>query len=83
MGSDTDNLTEYLSQNAPTGEPQPTAYYDREEDSLMVYFDNAPDYAKRLNRHVMMFLSEETNELVGFQIKGLRRIPFPQIAISG
>ena len=40
----------------------------------MFDFRNDPDYAKRINSRVTVCLSEDTDELVGCQIKGVGRV---------
>jgi len=67
-------LTEYIQSHPPVGKFAPCAYYGPEEDALMFYFRNDPDYAKRINSRVTVYLSEDTDELVGCQIKGVRRV---------
>jgi|GEM_PF-3308140 hypothetical protein len=52
----------------------PYAYYGEEEDALTFYFSGERDYAKRINSRVTVFLSEETDELVGCQVKSVRHV---------
>jgi hypothetical protein len=73
MATDTD-LERYLIENAPSGEFSPCAHYDRDADALTVFISNEPEYAKRLNSRVTAYLSEETDELMGCRIKGVRSV---------
>jgi hypothetical protein len=67
-------LIEYVRTHSAAGEFKPCAFYGDEEDALVFYFRNDPDYAKRINRRVTLYLSMETNELVGCQIKEVRSV---------
>lgn len=71
---DSEALIDYISRHTTSGEFRPCAYYGGEEDALVFYFRNEPDYAKRLNRRVTIYLSMETDELVGCQIKEVRSV---------
>lgn len=51
----------------------PQVHYGYNEDSLLFYFRNEESYARRLNNFVTVFLTFEGDELVGCQVKGLRR----------
>jgi len=66
------NLMKYLERARPKCfEPRP--YYGHEEDCLTFYFDNAESYARRVDELLTLFLSLKTNELVGCQVKGVRK----------
>jgi hypothetical protein len=65
-------LMKYLEKARPKGF-QPRPYYGPEEDCLTFYFDNAESYAKRVDELLTLFLSLKTNELVGCQVKGVRK----------
>ena len=67
-------LIKYINTHPPVGTFKPCAYYGAEEDALMFYFRNSPDYAQRINSVVTIYLSMDDNELVGCQIKGVGRI---------
>lgn len=51
-------------------------YYELnpDADALTVYFKSDPDYSKRLNDHITLYLSLETNQIVGCRIKGIKGI---------
>ncbi len=67
-----EELMKYLETAKPLGfEPRP--YYGHEEDCLTFFFDNAESYARRVDGLLTLFLSLKTDELVGCQIKGVRR----------
>jgi len=59
---------------AQEGAFKPYACYGSEEDALTFYFKEDADYARRLNSRITIFLSQETNELVGCQIKSIRHV---------
>lgn len=52
----------------------PYADLDEAADALTVYFANEPDYAKRLNDHITIYLSLDTDDIVGCRVKGIRDI---------
>ena len=71
-----EKLTDYMQQLEAQGSPAfaaPQWRYGAKEDSLFFYFRSDESYAHRLNSFVTLFLSREGDELVGCQIKGLRR----------
>ena len=74
MADQSAELIVHILSHPPKGAFIPCAYYGEEEDALMFYFRNDPDYAKRVNSRVTVYLSEETDELVGCQIKGVGRV---------
>ena len=62
----------FLETTKPKGfEPRP--YFGPEEDSLTFYFDNAESYGKRVDDLLTLFLSVKNDELVGCQVKGIRK----------
>jgi hypothetical protein len=66
------DLMKYLETAKPKGfEPRP--YFGPEEDSLTFYFDNAESYGKRVDDLLTLFLSVKTDQLVGCQVKGIRK----------
>jgi hypothetical protein len=74
MADQSAELIAYVQSHVPAGAFSPCAYYGAEEDALMFYFRNAPDYAKRLNARVTIYLSLDDHEMVGCQIKGVGRV---------
>ncbi len=68
-------ITEFLDNLKPSSQPfEPYAYYGEEEDALKVFFSSEQDYAKRINSRVTVYLSMETDEIVGVQIKNVRQV---------
>jgi hypothetical protein len=66
------DLMKFLETAKPKGfEPRP--YFGPEEDSLTFYFDNAESYGKRVDDLLTLFLSVKNDELVGCQVKGIRK----------
>ena len=74
MADQSDDLIRFIDSYKPAAEFRPCAYYGQEEDALMFYFRKDADYAKRINARVTVYLSMDDNELVGCQIKGVRRV---------
>ena len=74
MADQSNELIDFVTRQVPAGGFSPYCYYGTEEDALMFYFRNEADYAKRLNSRVTVYLSLDGNELLGCQIKGVRRV---------
>lgn len=73
MVSETE-LMHLLKQNPPAKKFVPYCHMSKDADTLTVYFEGDADYSKRLNDHVTLYLSLETNEIVGCRIKGISGI---------
>lgn len=67
-------LTELLEEVVSCGQFSPCAHYDADADALTFYLSNEPDHGQRLNSRVTIYLSDESQELVGCRIKGVRRV---------
>lgn len=67
-------LRKFLNENPPGKQFVPYCYLSEEADALTVYFEGDADYSKRLNDHITLYLSIETNEIVGCRIKGISGI---------
>jgi hypothetical protein len=67
-------LQSLLENNPPASNFRPYVEIHVEADALSAQFKPDPDYSKRLTDHVTLFLSIETNEIVGCRIKGIRGI---------
>jgi len=68
------NIDSFLSQVQIAPTFRPYSRFNREADALTFYFKGDRDYSQRLNDHVTLFLSIETNELVGCRVKGVSGI---------
>ncbi len=64
-------LTQFLRDNPPAKQFVPYCHLSEEADTLTVYFEGDADYSKRLSEHVTLYLSLETDEIVGCRIKGV------------
>ena len=67
-------LMQFLKKNAPAKKFVPYCYVNKQADALTVYFEGDADYSKRLNDHVTLYLSLETDEVIGCRIKGISGI---------
>lgn len=57
------------------GEPfEPTVYYDSDGDCIEVFAKTGPFYAKRINDKVTIYHSQDSNEITGALIKGIRSL---------
>ncbi len=64
-------LMDFLRRNPPESKFVPYCHLSKEADTLTVYFEGDADYSKRLCDHVTLYLSLETDEIVGCRIKGI------------
>jgi hypothetical protein len=67
-------LDDLFRTHKPTGTFRPSAYLSEGDDALYVYFSNEPDRRKRLNERVTLYVSLDSNRIVGCQIKGIGAI---------
>lgn len=67
-------LIDFLQANPGADKFVPYCLLSEEADALTIYFEGDADYAKRLNDHITLFLSLETNEIVGCRVKGVREL---------
>ena len=65
------DLIQFLKENPPAKDFKPHCYHSKEADALTIYLRGDADYSKRLNAHVTLFFSIDTDEVVGCRIKGL------------
>jgi|GEM_PF-1583065 len=73
--TDLDDLFKNLPPITAEGEKKNLYWhYGEEEDAFVFYFRKDPDYARRLNSRVTAYLSVDTDELVGCQIKSVRSV---------
>lgn len=68
---DSDALDKLLRATPPANQFVPYSHVNNETDTLTVYFEADADYSKRLSDHVTLYLSLETDEIVGCRIKGI------------
>ena len=51
---------------------RPEPFYEPATDSLIYYERDERSYAKRISRHLTVFLSVQDDTLVGVEIKGVK-----------
>lgn len=68
---DSNALDQLLRDNAPANKFVPYSHVNTETDTLTVYFEADADYSKRLSDHVTLYLSLDTDEIVGCRVKGI------------
>ncbi len=68
-------LTQYVESlgSPPAREFRPTPFICEESDSLTLYFENQASYGDRIDNFLTVFKSFETDEVVGFELKGIAR----------
>jgi len=68
-----DEIEKLLAESLAT-EFTPYVELNKEADALTAYFKPAADYSRRLTDHVTLYLSIDSDELVGCRIKGVSGI---------
>jgi hypothetical protein len=68
-----EDLMEYLK-NHPALGFRSIPHYSAQGDYVTYYFRNDPCYAQRVDDLLTVFLTFDTNELVGCKIKGIKHI---------
>lgn len=66
-------LSEFLKENTPQGF-QPVPFYSPEADTLTYFLKDRDHYAERVDDLLTVYLDQESGELVGCKIKGVRRL---------
>lgn len=74
MATDSKEMSNYFSEMTAGKEFKPCAHYDADADTVTVFLSNEPEYAKRLNSRVTIYLSDENDQLVGCRVKGVRSV---------
>ncbi|MGA2616594.1 MAG: hypothetical protein ABSF26_03230 [Thermoguttaceae bacterium] len=67
------DLIDYLADKEP-GKFTPRPHYSRDADSLTFFFRGDDAVAKRVDDLLTVYVSVETDELVGAKIKGIKRV---------
>jgi hypothetical protein len=65
-------LEEYLKGKKPVFSPEP--WYNQDGDCLVVKFRDTADYSSRVDGVLTVFKDVETDEVVGFLIKGIKHL---------
>ena len=65
-------LEEYLKGKEPVFSPEP--WYNQNGDCLIVKFRDTADYSSRVDGVLTVFKDIETDEVVGFLIKGIKHL---------
>ncbi len=68
------SINEFLDSQVVAGPFKPYSTYSRMADALTFYFKPDRDYSKRLTEHVTLYLSVESNEVIGCRIKNISGI---------
>lgn len=64
-------LTEYMDSLGPPKGFKAEPYICADSDTLTMYFENTPSYAERVDRELTVFKAFGSDELVGFELKGI------------
>jgi hypothetical protein len=67
------SLTDFI-QTSPRPKFEPKPFYSSEGDTLTFYFKDTPAYRERVDDLLTVYCADETGEMVGCQIKGVRAI---------
>ena len=68
------DLERFLRDSQPAKKFVPYCFLDKQSDTLTAYFEGDADYSKRLSEHLTLYLSLETDEVVGCRVKGISGI---------
>lgn len=71
MGSE---LKEFIRSNRPEEFAPGRPVYSRDGDFLAFFMEDADHYAHRVDHLLTVYLEMDTSKLVGFKIKGVRRM---------
>jgi hypothetical protein len=64
-------LTDYMDSLGPPKEFKAEPYVCADSDTLTMYFENTASYAERVDSELTVFRAFASNELVGFELKGI------------
>lgn len=67
-------IRQFLKENPSAQKFIPYCYLSEDADALTFYFEGDPDFSERLNDHITLYRSMETNEIVGCRVKGVSSI---------
>lgn len=74
MMAENDAFATYVLGQVEEGRPfQPQVFYDQDGDCIEFLASNEPFYAERIDSLVTVYYGEETGEIVGSLIKGVKR----------
>lgn len=75
MANGLNSYFEFLRSGLEDNRPfQAKPHYDAPGDTLFFYGEDCESYARRLNSVLTLFLSTAGDRLIGFKVKGIRRI---------
>jgi len=74
----TNELTEYLKGRKPQAF-RPHPFYSEEGDFLTYYFKDEDCYAQRVDHILTVYVSQVSNEFVGFKLKGVKNHLLPTL----
>lgn len=68
------DLSDFLREHPepPTFEARP--WYNRPGDCLEFHFIEKPYHAERIDNFITVYRADDTRELIGFKIKGVRHL---------
>jgi len=67
------NLRDFVRNSRP-GRFRSEPFYSKNGDFLTLFFENTEFYAHRVDAALTVYLKRDNKDLVGFKIKGVRRI---------
>lgn len=76
-----EDLMSYLDGREATGF-EPRLFYSPDGDSLTFYFREDAHYAERVDEHLTVYLSMDTQELVGYKVKGFDGFSTPSESLA-
>ncbi|MGA2863413.1 MAG: hypothetical protein ABSF95_02890 [Verrucomicrobiota bacterium] len=65
------SLTDFMDSVGPVKGFKPNPYLCPDSDTLTMYFEDTPSYAERVDSELTVFKSFDSNEVIGFELKGI------------
>lgn len=65
------SLTDFMDSLGPSGKFKAEPFLCEETDTLTMFFENTPSYAHRIDNVLTVFYAFDSNEVVGFELKGV------------
>jgi hypothetical protein len=72
--ANTERFLEEMIKSVPSGDFQSFVFYNRDGNMIEAYLTNDSYYAKRLANGIDLHLNQDTDEIVGFSIHGIKSL---------
>jgi uncharacterized SAM-dependent methyltransferase len=72
--TNTEQFLEEMIKSVPSGDFQSFVFYNRDGNMIEAYLTNDSYYAKRLVNGIDLHLNQDTDEIVGFSVHGIKSL---------